>query len=67
MHRPSITAGNVKPKLMTRHAAARTLGGIHLRTLDRLVKAGKLKGVKVGSRAFVVADSVDQLITGDSE
>jgi excisionase family DNA binding protein len=62
MYRPPITAGDVKPKLMTRHAAARILGDIHLRTVDRLIKAGKIRGVKVGSRALVVADSVDQLI-----
>ena len=47
---------------MTRHAAAKVSGDIHLRTVDRLVKAGKFRGVKVGSRAFVVADSVDQFI-----
>ena len=52
MHRPPIIAGNVKPKLMTRHATAKIFGDIHLRTVDRLVKAGKLRGVKVGSPRF---------------
>jgi excisionase family DNA binding protein len=47
---------------MTRHATAKVLGDIHLRTVDRLIKAGKIRSVKVGSRAFVVADSVDQFI-----
>ena len=67
MYRPPLKASHVKSKLMTRHAAAKVLGEIHLRTLNRLVKAGKLKGVKVGTRSFVVADSVDQFIAGDSE
>ena len=67
MYRPPIKAGNVKSKLMTRHATAKVLGEIHLRTVDRLIKAGKLKGVRIGSRAFVVADSVDQLIAGDGD
>ena len=62
MYRPPLTAGNVRSKLMSRHAAAKVLGDINIRTLDRLVKAGKLRGVKVGSRAFVAADSVDQFL-----
>jgi excisionase family DNA binding protein len=62
MHRPALTAGNVKSKLLTRHATAKVLGDIHLRTVDRLIKAGKIRGVKVGSRAFVAADSIDQFL-----
>ena len=57
MYRPPLTAGNVKSRLTTRHATAKVLGDIHLRTVDRLIKAGKIRSVKVGSRAFVVADS----------
>ena len=62
MYRPPLTAGNVKSRLTTRHATAKVLGDIHLRTVDRLIKAGKIRSVKVGSRAFVVADSIDQFL-----
>ena len=62
MYRPPLTAGNVKSRLMTRHATAKVLGDIHLRTVDRLIKAGKIRSVKVGSRALVVADFVDQFL-----
>jgi excisionase family DNA binding protein len=67
MRRPAMTAGNVKPKLTSRHTAAKILGGINLRTVDRLVKAGKIRGVKVGSRAFLVTDSIDEFLADSSE
>lgn len=62
MYRPPLTAGNVKSKLVSCPVAAKILGDIGIRTVDRLIKAGKLRGVKVGSRAFVAADSVDQFL-----
>lgn len=62
MHRPKLTAANVRPALHTRHTTGKLLGGVHLTTVDRLVKRGKLRAVKIGSRKMITADSVDELL-----
>jgi predicted site-specific integrase-resolvase len=53
----------VKRKLISRDETAIVLGGISVRTLDRLIKRGQLKTVKLGRRHMIVADSADELAT----
>ena len=62
MHRPKLTAANVKPKLHSVPTTGKLLGGVHDSTVSRLVAKGKLRAVKIGSRKMIVADSVDELL-----
>ena len=50
-----------KPAVRSRPGAAHKLN-VHPRTIDRLVKRGKLRGVKIGSRMMIDDDSIDALI-----
>jgi excisionase family DNA binding protein len=52
-------------RLVTRADAAQRLN-VHLRTIDRAIKRGELRGVHVGRRALVAADSIDALIAGEA-
>jgi excisionase family DNA binding protein len=53
-----------RPAGISREKAAAKLGDppIHLRTIDRLIKRGKLKAYRVGSRVFVLTDSIDEYL-----
>ena len=50
-----------KRKLISRDEAAEVLGGINIRTVDKLIKRGVLKSKKLGRRHMIVADSADDL------
>jgi excisionase family DNA binding protein len=53
-----------EPFLVSKQEAAKRLGGVHLHTIDRLLKRGKLKGTKVGSRMMVDFDSLKRYAKG---
>jgi excisionase family DNA binding protein len=48
-----------KPIGRSREGTAHRLGDVHLRTVDRLLRDGKLKGYRVGRRVLVCDDSID--------
>jgi hypothetical protein len=50
------------PKLLPKDAAARELGGVSPRTVDRLRAAGELATVRVRGRVMVCAASLDAYI-----
>jgi excisionase family DNA binding protein len=52
----------VEKKLLSRSETAVMLGGIHDRTVDSLIKNGKLKTVKLGRRSMITANSVEELV-----
>ena len=52
----------VEKKLFSRTETALMLGGIHFRTVDSLIKDGKLTAVKLGRRNMVTAKSVEELV-----
>lgn len=54
----------VKRKLLSRHEAAALLGGIHIRSIDRLLQRGKLAGVRVGRRSMITLESAELLAAG---
>ena len=53
----------VEKKLLSRTETALTLGGIHDRTVDAMIKRGQLKAVKLGRRNMITAESIEELIT----
>jgi excisionase family DNA binding protein len=52
----------IEKKLLSRSEAGLMLGGVHDRTVDALVKRGKLKGVKLGRRHMITSKSVEELV-----
>jgi excisionase family DNA binding protein len=54
-----------RPALMSRKAAAHRIG-VSERSIDRWVRDGRLRGVRIGSRVFVASDSVEALIASDA-
>jgi hypothetical protein len=50
------------PVLMAREDAARALGGLHISTIGKLARAGKLERVFIGRRSMVTVASVHVLI-----
>jgi hypothetical protein len=42
--------------------ACHELGGLHRQSLDRLVRAGKLERIKIGSRSLISRESLLALI-----
>jgi hypothetical protein len=52
----------VATPLMSRVDTARALGGLHLATINKFVRAGKLERVFVGRRSMVTVASVEALI-----
>jgi hypothetical protein len=60
--KPKQTAPILQPKVCSKPAAGVLLGGVHRRSVDRLVQAGKLRQVHIGSRAMIVIDSIDELL-----
>jgi excisionase family DNA binding protein len=55
-----------KPALRSRDRSAQKLN-VHVRTIDRLVRRGKLRGVKVGSRMMIEDDSIDAFIASGGQ
>ena len=55
-----------KPALRSREGSAHKLN-VHVRTIDRLVRRGKLRGVKVGARMMIDDASIDDLIAAGGE
>jgi hypothetical protein len=53
---------NITPLLISREEAAKLLGGISLRHLDRLCAKGELTKRRVGARAMIVHTSVASYI-----
>ena len=49
------------PLLVSRDAAAHRLG-VHARTVDRLLRKGALRPVRVGARVLIAADSIEAFI-----
>lgn len=52
----------IEKKLFSRAETAAILGGVHDRTVDALVKVGKLKAVKLGRRNMITAQSVEEVV-----
>jgi excisionase family DNA binding protein len=52
-----------RPKLKSRDEAAAELN-VHVRTVDRLILAGRLKAVKLGRCKMITVTSLDALTTG---
>jgi excisionase family DNA binding protein len=50
-----------KPAVVSRKAAAQRLD-VNERTIDRLIRRGRLKAVRVGRRMTVDADSLDTFV-----
>ena len=46
----------LEQRLFSREVAARVLGGIHVRTVDKLVKSGRLASVKLGRRHMITRE-----------
>jgi excisionase family DNA binding protein len=57
---PSNPAGR------SREDTAHRLGDVHLRTVDRLLRAKKLRGYRVGRRVFVFDDSIDEYLAAQT-
>jgi hypothetical protein len=38
----------------------------HIRTVDRLIRRGKLTAYRLGSRVYVTVDSIDKLVAGET-
>ena len=55
-----------RPRLRSREDTAYKLD-VHPRTVDRLVRRGKLRGVKIGSRMMIDDASTDDLIANGGE
>jgi hypothetical protein len=53
-----------EPLLMSKPESALALGGLHLSTIGKLVRAGKLERVFVGRRSMVTVKSVRALAAG---
>jgi hypothetical protein len=47
-----------RPVLLSKQSTAHLLGDVSVKTVDRLIKAGKIKVKKVGARVMPIADSV---------
>jgi hypothetical protein len=51
-----------EPRAYSRRDAGRVLG-IHERSIDRLVKAGELDAINLGSRVVITAASIDKRLS----
>jgi excisionase family DNA binding protein len=51
-------------KLLSRYEAAEVLN-VHYRTIDKLIRNGELRGVKIGRRHMVDMSSANKLIAAD--
>ena len=51
-------------KLLSRYEAAEVLG-VHYRTVDKMVRDGKLRGVRIGRRHLVDQTSADKFIAAN--
>lgn len=57
------TAEDSRPLAYSRYEAADALG-IGVKTLDRWIRAGRIRSVKVSSRVFIPATSLEALLEG---
>jgi hypothetical protein len=60
------SVGEHAPLLMSREEAARVLGGLHVQTIGKLARAGKLERVFIGRRSMITVASVRALAAGRS-
>jgi len=57
-----VTSSNNLPEYLTRQEAAEYLR-ISLPTINRLIKSGKLKAVKVGGLTRILTESIRELMS----
>lgn len=55
----------LKEKLMSREQAANALD-CHVNTIDRLLKNGTIKAVKLGKKVLIKAESIEEALRGVS-
>ena len=55
-------SAKVEKKLSAALKRRRCLAAVHVRTVDAMVKRGKLKAVKLGRRNMITAKSVENLV-----
>jgi excisionase family DNA binding protein len=53
-----LTIEPTEPAFLSRHEAAKWLGGLHIATIDRLIRDKKITIKKVGRRTMVRLDSL---------
>jgi hypothetical protein len=53
--------------LISREEAAHDLGGLHIATVGKFVRTGKLERVYIGRRSMITRASVDALIKSGRE
>jgi excisionase family DNA binding protein len=53
-----------KRRALSPREAERTLGISHA-TLYRLIKAGRLKTIKLGTRTIITVEAIDALLSGE--
>jgi excisionase family DNA binding protein len=56
------TEPKARSQVETPKEAAARLGYVHPRTITRMAHKGKLRGVHIGSRFFIVSASIDELL-----
>jgi hypothetical protein len=61
-HRNLLARVGEPSVLMSRPEAAHALGGLHLQTVTKLARAGKLERVFIGRRSMITRASVEALI-----
>ena len=73
INRPSKEAVRMSPNILEEkrralspREAERTLGISHA-TLYRLIKAGRLKTIKLGSRTIIPVEAIDALLNGGAQ
>jgi hypothetical protein len=59
---PVDLGDGVRPLLVNKRNAARILGGITEREVDKRIAAGDLEGVKLGKRALVYLPSIEAYV-----
>lgn len=62
MEEQTKTRERPKKQVETLEEAAARLGDVHPRTIARMAHKGKLRGVHIGSRYFIVSASIDTLL-----
>ena len=67
MRKPNQTVPATQPKVCSKPPARVLLGGVHRRSVDRLVQAGKLRQINIGSRAMIVIESINKLLADAAE
>ncbi len=60
--RQQKSLASTKARLISRDETAIILGNVSPRTIDKMLKKGELKAVRIGDRVMITAASVDALI-----